>query len=203
MHDDETKKDLTDQTSESTDGSTAEEVTSEPQAAAPAPSDASPSAADVSERIKEQVANLNQKKDQLLSSDEFKQAQERAGDAWGAMLNSPGVDTLAQSKFGDVMYGIGPIKSFADGRCPDDPTKARRLASFIGAGAAMFVLSLALVLVMPTPSGSSSGSKSRSRAVARSTSTSWRAATNAKASSAHGGLSRQRKQYAMRSSPVR
>ena len=77
------------------------------------------------------------------------------------------VETLSKSKFGNVVYGFGPVKSFADGRFPEDPSQAQRFASLIGGFGAMLILSLAIVLMMPMPSGggSRSGSKSGSSSV--------------------------------------
>ena len=51
------------------------------------------------------------------------------------------------------------MRGVADERCPEDPVRAKRLASVIGAYAALFVAIILLALVMPT---SSKSSKSRS-----------------------------------------
>jgi len=131
----------------------------EAEAAAPAStaSAGGTSPADIADKMKEGAAALNQKKDELLASDEFKQAKERAGSAWDAMLNSPPVEKLAGSKAGDFFYGLGPLKSFADGRSPEDPGKAKRIASLVGAYGAAILFCILMVMIMPAPSGGGGG----------------------------------------------
>jgi len=127
----------------------------ETEAAAPAAGAAGggTSPADIADKMKEGAAALNEKKDQILASDEFKQAKERAGGAWNAILDSPPVGKLADSKAGEFFYGLGPLKSFADGRSPEDSGKAKRIASVIGAYGAAIIFCILMVMIMPAPSG--------------------------------------------------
>lgn len=127
----------------------------ETEAAAPAStaSAGGTSPADIADKMKEGAAALSEKKDQILASDEFKQAKEKAGGAWDAMLNSPPVGKLADSKAGEFFYGLGPLKSFADGRSPEDSGKAKRIASVIGAYGAALLFCILMIMVMPAPSG--------------------------------------------------
>ncbi len=144
------------------------EATPPANEATPPTSEATPSptsATEIADKVMEGAAALQQKKDEFLKSEEFKQAKEHAGNAWEAMINNPAIEKLADSGAGSFFYGVGPLKSFADGRSPDDSGKAKRIATLIGGYGALLVACLVLLpmvlAVAPTPKSGSSGSSGK------------------------------------------
>ena len=118
----------------------------------------------MADKMKETANALSEKKEAFQNSDQFSDAKDKAGGIWNVMLDSPLVGKIANSKIGAFLYGFGPLKSFANGRYPENESRARGLSSIIGVYLLAMLLCLPLVLLMPsaTQSGASKGKSTSS-----------------------------------------